>query len=664
MANDYLTPDDKQINEIVSYLEDSDKQEAGSAADIPFNAVSSEKLKTMPVEELKILASELSASLETTKEDGRMMKVASAYGNTQMPYSSPFMNLSDTKIPRSTSDIFKWCKYYYMFDPLISGAINALSTFPITDMYLEENKIENGKKTASGDESDNLKFYKRMLFDELNLIDLLIGMGVDYHLYGNVIVFGTMTKDEVSGKIKWQHVIRLDPSRIVIDYNPITQEKKYKWLIPDKIAKICNDKKPKAEYDKIPDVIKASVRDKKAVLLNSDNIYHIARTADSSGDNAIWGIPVIANVMKLLMYRTILRQAQEAIAREHIVPMRIFYVQQMKGFDPMGDWTNVAQNLSREIQKSVRDPNYKVVSPVPIGLQNVGGEGRALLLTAEIEQVQNEILAGMNVPREFIFGGVSYSGSSIALKILENQFITYRLKLKDFCQNFLIKKIAKANNEWLNDADDDEIITLKMVDMRMQDDVQQKQLIIDLNSRGKVSDEYLWKIMGLDPDKTRDALKVEAENKLKSDFELQSLQEEYNFKLQKLQLKHQAELQKLQAQMMPETPGAQDDMGGQGRQQLPPQNQDGNQPQQMQPPPQQTEEQQNSDEQQFVEVAKQLMALPKNQQEKMLGTLPQQYQQAVMQIMQQLEMEKEQNKSKIDMRPMPEKKPPRRDSLK
>ena len=659
MPGDYLTPNDKQIDEIVSYLEDSNKQEVGSSPEIPFNAVSDEKLKSMPVEELKILASELSASLETTKEDDRMVKIASAYGNTQMPYSSPFMNLSDTKIPRSTSDIFKWCKYYYMFDPLISGAVNALSTFPITDMYLEESKMQDGKRVINNDESDNLKFYKRMLFDEINLVNLLIGMGVDYHLYGNCVVFGTMTRDQVSGKIKWQHVIRLDPSRIVIDYNPITQEKKYKWLIPDKIAKICKDKKPKSEYDKIPDVIKKSVQDKKAVLLNSENIYHIARTADSSGDNAIWGIPCIANVIKLLMYRTILRQAQEAIAREHIVPMRIFYLQKMQGFDPMGDWNSVAQNLSREIQKSVRDPNYKVVSPVPVGLQNVGGEGRALLLTTEIEQVQNEILAGMNVPREFVFGGVSYSGSSIALKILENQFITYRLKLKDFCQNFLIKKIAKANGEWVNDKDDDDIITLKMVDMRMQDDVQQKQLIIDLNSRGKVSDEYLWKIMGLDPDKTRDALQAEAKSKLESDFELQKLQAEQSFELQKLQLKHQAELERMQAQM---GGGPQTDINNNVESDSIPTNQvalENNQIQEEQG----SENQQDTDEQ-LIGVAKQLMSLPKNQQEVMLGTLPQQYQQKVMQIMQELEMQSKENESKIDMRPMPEKKPPRRDSLK
>jgi hypothetical protein len=329
----------------------------------------------------------------------------------------------------------------------------------------------------------------------------------------------------------------------------VTKEKKYRWIVPENIAKLCRDKKPREEYEKIPQILRDAVATKKSVLLNSKNVYHIPRIADSSGDNVVWGIPVIANVMKLLMYRTTLRQAQEAIAREHIVPMRIFYLQKTESYNPNADWSNVAASLASEIQKSVRDPNHKVVSPIPIGLQNVGGEGRALLLTSEIEQVQNEILAGMNVPREFVFGGVSYSGSSIALKILENNFITYRLRIGDFLQNFLIKPVAELNG-WYKDGEDTSmLVKARMVDMKMQDDVQQKQIVLDLNARGKVPDEQVWSMMGFDADKTRKALQEEATSKINNDFEIQKLQAEKQFELQKIQIQQQMELQKLQMEL-------------------------------------------------------------------------------------------------------------------
>lgn len=644
----------KDTEELLAFTGDDD---VSQVADIPMNTLTNNNIGNLGKQELQILSSALDNALSSTKNEGMSKTAAFMSGDTQMPYPSPFINLSDTKIPRSTSEIFKWCKYYYMFDPLISGSVNALASFPVTEVYLEDSDAKSGKE-----QSDMLKFYNKIFFDTIHITKLLVEMGIDYYLYGNVIVFGEIIKDEVVGRYKWKHITRLDPTKMLIDYNPVTQEKKFRWIIPEKIAKIVKDKKPVEEYNKIPQILKDACNKKKSVLLNPNNVYHIARPSDSSGDSVVWGTPVIANVIKLLMYRTTLRQAQEAIAREHIVPMRLFYLQKSDSFDPTANWSAVAQNLANELKKAVRDPNYKVVSPVPVGLQNVGGEGRALLLTNEIEQVQNEILAGMNVPREFIFGGVSYSGSSIALKILENNFITYRLQLEDFMNNFIIKTLAVLNGEYSEFSDDSEIVTARMTDMKMQDDVQQKQIVLDLNARGKVSDEYVWKMMGLDVDKIKTAIKAEAVAKINDDFELQKLQSEKQFELQKIQMQQQAELQKMQNALMGQDPQMQQQMQMEQPQQGVPQNLQQEGEVQGQPQPQQNEppQEEGSEQEQIMQAAKQLMSLPKRQQEQMLSKLPQQMQQQIALAMQQIEA---QPKEGVDMRPMPEQKPPRRKSL-
>ena len=98
--------------------------------------------------------------------------------------------------------------------------------------------------------------------------------------------------------------------------NPPTGDSTTLW------TNIVNKKKPLDEYNKIPEVIKSAARSNKAVILNPENIYHFSRATDSMGENNVWGTPIVANVLKLLMYRNTLRQAQEAIAKEHIVPMR------------------------------------------------------------------------------------------------------------------------------------------------------------------------------------------------------------------------------------------------------------------------------------------------------------------------------------------------------
>lgn len=592
------------------------------------------------------------------ERDKALVKLASFNQNYQNPYPSPFLNLSDMQLPKSTIETFKWCKYYYTFDPIIAGAINALANFPVTEVMFEDDN--NTKKSK-----EDIKLYKKVLFKNLNLHKLLIEIGIDYFLYGNCFVMGEL-KGDSKENLEWKNIVRLDPSKMIIDYNPATGEKRYKWQVPNKIKQIVTTKKPKEEYDKIPDIIKQAVRKRKTIVLDPNQVYHFSRATDSMGNNAVWGVPIVANVLKLLMYRNILRQAQEAIAREHIVPMRIYYLDRTNTIDTMANWNQVAADLSTQIKKSIQDPNYKIVSPVPVNVINVGGEGRNLLLTPEIEQIQNEILAGMNVPREFIFGGLSYSGSSISLRILENQFATYRLLLEDFVQNFLIKGMAKARGEWLTEDDNENLVTIKFAELKMQDDVQQKQLIVQLNSAGKCSNDYMWKAFGIDPEKMKSAIEEEAINaallqgkadraRLECELENMALQEQLELKKVEIQVKTQMRMQQLMQATQPQQPMQE----GAEQPQQPEQNaQANNQPEQ----PQQ-QQQGVSDEEIEAMVEKASMQL-KNSSDaeinQVLKDLPEPYKSKIIKRVAELKN----SQAPTDMRPMPEKKPPRRNSLK
>ena len=162
------------------------------------------------------------------------------------------------QLPKSTIETFKWCKYYYTFDPIIAGAINALANFPVTEVMFEDDN--NTKKSK-----EDIKLYKKVLFKNLNLHKLLIEIGIDYFLYGNCFVMGEL-KGDSKENLEWKNIVRLDPSKMIIDYNPATGEKRYKWQVPNKIKQIVTTKKPKEEYDKIPDIIKQAVRKRKTIV--------------------------------------------------------------------------------------------------------------------------------------------------------------------------------------------------------------------------------------------------------------------------------------------------------------------------------------------------------------------------------------------------------------
>lgn len=615
----------------------------------------------------KLLDRELKMATESSEEVGnlsdeeRMEKIASFNsGFKENPYPSPFLNLSDMQLPQSTIEVFKWCKYYYTFDPLISGAINALATFPVTEIHLED---DEGK---SKEKNDNVKLYEKILFKTLNIYKLCIEIGIDYFLYGNCFVMGEFTNSK-KGEKEWANMIRLDPSRMIIDYNPATGSKKYRWQVPQKIKDIVLKKSPIDEYNKIPELIKEAVRNNKTILLNPEQVYHFSRATDSMGDNSVWGVPLVANVLKLLMYRNVLRQAQEAIAREHIVPMRIYYLDRTNTMNVHADFNKVAVELASEIKKSVKDPNHKVVSPIPVNVINVGGEGRGLLLAPEIEQVQSEILAGMNVPREFIFGGVSYSGSSISLRILENQFITYRLLLKDFLQNFVIRKMAKARGEWTDESDDETLLTVKLADLKMQDDVQQKQLIVQLNSAGKCSNDYLWKSLGIDADKMKEALEKEALEALELESKAQAAKMKHELEIMDLKMQLQAKEMQMQMQLQMMQMQMQEQMNPQqNMQEQQPQGQVNEKENNQNTPDNQNQQTQSNNEQaiesEIQNIALQLSKVGENERQAYINKLPIQVKNKVVDAMENLvaQQQVEANKSSVDMRPMPEQKPPRR----
>lgn len=478
-----------------------------------------------------------------TRKKDELVKVASANFIQQRPYKSPFLSLSDLSIPDRMSDLFKWCKYFYTFDPLIHGAINALSSFPITRINLEESETFASKekdlegKDSLTSSSEQYRSIRYALFSVAKIYKLLIEIGIDYHLYGNCFVLGDIGKSE-DGDPEWKSIRRLPPDSIIIDYMP-DGESVYKWNPPERIKRVVKEKAPKDAYEKIPGIIKDAIRNNKAVVIRSSKIYHFKKPGDSLMDSA-WGMPGVANVLKLLMYRNVLRQAQEAIAKEHIVPLRIFYLNPQGGMHPgsvgggnfAGDQfgINPSKLLAQEIEKASSDPNYKIVSSTPVGMVTAGGHGRSLLLTGEIDQIQAEILAGLNVPREFIFGGVSYSGSSISLKILENHFITYRLLLEDFLNEFVIKGLAKERQEWVSEKDDKNLVKVTLTDLKMQDDVQQKQMVVNLNAAGKVTDSFLLKAFGIDGEKMANSLKEET--RLKAEIQRVAMLEQFETETQ------------------------------------------------------------------------------------------------------------------------------------
>lgn len=510
-------------------------------------------------------------------------KPGSTESNT-FRYPSAWWDVAQMDLPRSVKHLFKWCRYHVLVNPLIATVVKKMAAYPITEITIKEEDQEGFDK--------HKKRWEDCLFRILKIDQQQLRMGLDYHGYGNSIVsilfpfhkylecphckYSQRIK-KLKFKTQWDfkdyqyyflscprcggegraHVmdvsyksyrdiklIHWNVSDIDIDFNPLTQTAEYAYNVPEKIrSKIL--RKNRKYLEETPVVVIQALREQRPVLLNPENIHHCkvpTPTLDSNDEG--WGYPAIVPALKDSFYLQVMKKAQEQVLLEHMVPLDILYPATSDASASPYHMVNLSDWKTRvetEIVKWRWDPNYKPILPVPIGHQRIGGNGRALMLTQEIRAWSEHMIAGMNVPQEFVFGGLSWSGSSVSLRMLENQFLNYRSMHQNFLQFWLVPKIAQFMG-WSE-------VSLSMREFKMADDLQQKQLLISLNQLKKISDKTLLAEFG--KDSSEEARLIEAE--LRGSLAIQRLQSLYAADIQnETALSQMKAQQKFQAENMPQ----------------------------------------------------------------------------------------------------------------
>jgi hypothetical protein len=377
-------------------------------------------------------------------------------------------------------------------------------------------------------------------------------------------------KDEYYKSYRDIKLIRWNPSDLDIDFNPITREAEYAYNAPEKIrSKVL--RKNRRYLEDLPSALISSMKTRRPFILTRENIFHFkAPTPSLESNDEGWGYPPILPALKDSFYLQIMKKSQEAIMLEHLVPLDVLFPASTDANANPYQMINLAdwkRRIEGEIVKWRWDPNHKPILPIPIGHQRIGGNGRAMMLTQEIRAWSEHIIAGMGVPQEFVFGGLSWSGSSVSLRMLENQLLTYRTMHEHFLEHFLIPNIARFMG-WRE-------VKVHMREFKMADDMQMKQMLMSLNQLRKISDKTLLSEFG--KNSLDEARMIEQE--LLRSLNIQKLDTLYKAQIQgeaqqvqtKFQIKAQESMQK--AQMKQQQEMAQAGMG----QQVPGQEQPGQQ---------------------------------------------------------------------------------------
>lgn len=439
-------------------------------------------------------------------------------------YEDPFLDMAATKLPKSFKKLLELCQIFAMTHPQISPIIQRLAEYPITSLVYKS------------DDEEVERQHKELFEKRLRMLEKMVEWGLDYFAYGNCFVsisfpfvrmYQCRTCEHVlqARELKYQYrggvfeghcphckgerrfkpidqyvkdrsdinVFRLEPQLVTPKYNRVTGKYRYYYDIPPDIRRAVSVG-DREVIDETPIEYLRCIQLKRKMKLK--RVFHFKRPT-LSGRDMQWGFPLVLPALKDAYLNQIYKKADEAIALEHSVPLRVLYPEP-RTQDPMQKLAlgNFKNFMSRNIRYWRRDKNAIITSPMPIGVTNIGGDGQAYSTIQARIKVVDEIMGAMMVTRGFVMGGENWSSQSISQRVMENSFMNYLRRL-DACLQWVRDELAAFLGL--------PACNVSMKPFKKVDDVQMMQLVIQLARENRVSWEEALSRMDLD---AREELKL------------------------------------------------------------------------------------------------------------------------------------------------------------
>jgi hypothetical protein len=462
-------------------------------------------------------------------------------------FPDPWCDMASTQAPKSLRNVLDWSEFVWLTNGTYRMGCERVVSYFITNLNIDNTNDEVATK------------YKDYFTKRLKYVDILRLLGNDFQCYGNSFssifipferflacrkcglerpmtkVDFQWTKDfrfkATCPSCKWTgdfkrkdrkapstedvRIIRWRPQDIKIQFNPITGDVEYRLKVDEEFTNLIK------EGDEFllrttPWEFIETVKEGKLFKFAHDGIFHMKEECISGVKAKGWGIPRFISNFKQAYYIQVIKRFNEALALDYIVPFRVITPQpgSSKVADPLlhQDLSTNKTAVTGMIAEHRRDPASWHYLPFPMEYQTLGGEGMQMATYELINAATDEMLNAQGIPAELYRGSLTIQAAPMALRLFQQTWPHLVSNYNDWL-TWAGHKIALFEN-W-------ETADINLQPVTLADDIEKKQVLLQLASANIVSKRTALSPFGVDIDEETDRLFDEQQHQQDKEREFQ-----------------------------------------------------------------------------------------------------------------------------------------------
>ncbi len=404
---------------------------------------------------------------------------------------SPLFQLANLNLPRDRVTMNAWNRIFYDTHPITRNAINLHASYPIS-------KINITHKSQKVQE-----FFLEMA-EKIDLYSVVYGAALEFWKMGEAFPYAELDSETNT----WKRITILNPDFVHVKKAAIGDQVIISLRPDAALQRLVNSKAPSDLKLKrrLPKNIVDAVKRGETIPINNLNVSHL-KLLSSPYD--VRGTSIIVSIYKDLMLYDKLRESKFAQADGMVNPLTLVKI----GTDTYKATQADIDAHKIALEEAQYDKDFKLVTHDGVSIERIGFSGGVLDISPDIELINNNIYAGLMVPKALMDQETAtYASSSVGLEVLRQRYDIFRNMMKKWLEQKVFAPISELQ-DFFEFKDGEKVLQVPNVDfnhMNLYDMNDYIQSISGFVGSKEVSIHTLYRSLGLSYEEEMKKLDQEA----------------------------------------------------------------------------------------------------------------------------------------------------------